>query len=86
MCVLLGLEHAVQSRRPVLKRIKSVINNGSWLPRVDHLDAATLKIQRIARRHAGTMRTGDGGNLGVELTDGSACVTALFGNQGIGQS
>jgi hypothetical protein len=58
----------------------------SLLPRVDHLDAATLKVHRIARRHAGAMRAGDGGNLGVELTDGSAGVTALFGNKGIGQS
>ncbi|EGV15802.1 hypothetical protein ThimaDRAFT_4918, partial [Thiocapsa marina 5811] len=51
------------------------VSRPGMLPRVDDCDAASREIVDVAGGHDSPVRTGDGGNLAIELADGSSCGT-----------
>jgi len=50
------------------------------LPGIDQAEAAAFEIGNVARGQNGTARTGDGGDLRVEVRDRTALTTAPDGD------
>src|SRR5580658_4125505 len=49
-------------------------------PRINHVNAAVLKVLRVARSEACSSRTSHGDNHGIELADGFACSSSRGGD------